>query len=101
MSRASTLSPKQRTAFVLQLLSKEAPAADIARKAGVSETTLYRWREEYLEGGAARLRGRDATSKLGKKVQDLEKAIGKRDQVIGELTIANRILKKLGADDLT
>jgi Transposase. len=101
MSKASTLSPKQRMAFVLQLLSKEATATVIARKAGVSETTLYRWREEFLEGGAARLKGRDAATKADRNVKDLEKAIAKRDQVIGELTIANRILKKLEADDLS
>jgi hypothetical protein len=47
------------------------------------------------------LKGRDAATKADRNVKDLEKAIAKRDQVIGELTIANRILKKLEADDLS
>jgi transposase-like protein len=36
---------------VLRLLSKVEPKAQIARRAGISEQTLYRWREEFIAGG--------------------------------------------------
>jgi len=45
MGKRSTLSPEQRTELVLRMLSKEEPAAQIARRAGVAEQTLCRSRD--------------------------------------------------------
>ena len=100
MPKPSPLSAHERSTLILRLLSKEDTAANLAREAGVSEATLYRWREEFLEGGKARLKGKDPVSKANLEVEKLKRAIAKRDQVIGELTIANRILKKIEAGDL-
>jgi transposase-like protein len=49
--KPSPLSVHERSTLILWLLSKEDTAANLAREAGVSEATLYRWREEFLEGG--------------------------------------------------
>ena len=95
MGKRSKLSVEQRAQLVLQLLSKEAPAAQIARRAGISEQTLYRWRDEFLSGGKAALSGRGGHDERSKKIERLQGELGERDQVIGELTVANRILKKL------
>ena len=46
--KKSTLTAEQRSQLVLRLLSKEEPAAQIARRAGILEQTLYRWREEFI-----------------------------------------------------
>jgi transposase len=100
MSKKSTLGVAERTALVLQLLAKEEPGAQIARRAGVSETTLYRWREQFLEGGAARVAGNGSPQKEAREIERLKRAVAKRDQVIGELTIANRLLKKVQGDDI-
>ena len=51
MAKKSTLTPEQRSQLVLRLLSKEEPAVQIARRAAISEQTLYRWREEFTSGG--------------------------------------------------
>ena len=100
MGKKSSLTPEQRTQLVLRLLSKEEPATQISRRAGISEQTLYRWREEFLQGGTQALRGRDADREQAKEVKQLKSALAERDQVIGELTIANRVLKKV-SDDLS
>ena len=47
MPRKSSLNAAERMALVLRVLSKEEPAAQIARRAGVSESTLNRWREQF------------------------------------------------------
>ena len=39
--------------------------------------------------------GRGGQSEEAKRIERLEKELAERDQVIGEITIANRILKKL------
>ena len=98
MAKKSTLSAEQRVQLVLRMLSKEEPAVQIARRAGVSEQTLYRWREEFIGGGKQALNGRAGESAQTKALARLRGELGARDQVIGELTIANRVLKKLSGE---
>lgn len=96
MGQKSKLSTEQRMQLVLRLLGKEEPAAQIARRAGISEQTLYRWRDEFLNAGKQGLSGRGTKTEQAKAVERLEREVAERDQVIGELTIANRLLKKFG-----
>ena len=98
MGKKSALSTEQRSQLVIRLLSKEEPASQIARRAGVSEQTLYRWRDDFLDGGKQALSGRGTKSAQARTVSALKAALAERDQVIGEITIANRILKKLSGE---
>jgi transposase len=98
MARQCNVEVKDRREAVLCLLRREESAAVIARRLGVSEPTLYRWRDDFLAAGEAALS--NGSSKKGadprdRRIAELEAQIEKRDQVIGEYTIANRILKKL------
>ena len=95
MGRQSELSVPQRREAVLALLRREEP---LAKLAGVSEQTLHRWRDEFLAAGEAALSGGKNGSGRQRRIAELEKDIENRDQVIGELTIANRILKKLSGE---
>jgi len=95
MGRKSETPVEKRVEHVLALLRKEEPAARIARRAGVSEPTLYRWRDEFVAGGKAQLGGKGSEVLAAKELAKLQREIETREQVIGELTIANRILKKL------
>jgi transposase-like protein len=95
MGKRSDLSIPQRREVVLMLLRREEPAAKLARRFGVSEQTLYRWRDEFLAAGEAALaNGKGGADPRDREIRELKKQVEGRDQVIGELTIANRILKK-------
>lgn len=95
MAKRSELSVAQRREAVLALLRREEPAAVLARRFSVSEQTLYRWRDEFLAGGEAALsNGKKGADPQQREIKELKKELAERDQVIGELTIANRILKK-------
>ena len=95
MGKRSKLSSPQQTEAVLALLRRDEPAAVLARRYGVSEGTLYNWRDKFLAGGKAVLaNGRGAGDPQSRRVAELERALEERDRVVGELTIANRILKK-------
>ena len=95
MGKRSELTAAQRRESVLVLLRREEPAAKVARRFGVSEQTLYRWRDEFLAGGEAALaNGKGSADSRDREIRQLHKEVERRDQVIGELTIANRILKK-------
>jgi transposase len=99
MGRRSHLSLEQRTEAVLALFRREEPVSKLARRYGVSEKTLYSWRDDFIAGGKHQLKDKSGGTKdEERKLKKLERKIEKREQVIGELTIANMILKKI-ADD--
>jgi len=93
MGRRSKVPASQRREAVLMLLRREEPAAVLARRFEVAEATLYRWRDEFVKGGEAALSGRKRSGQA-RRIEQLEREVAERDRVIGELTIANRILKK-------
>lgn len=103
MSNRCEVLVSDRREAVLSLLRREEPAAVIARRVGVSEPTLYRWRDEFIAGGEAGLSngsGKRGADPRDRRIAELEQQIEKRDQVIGEYTIANRILKKLSGQSV-
>jgi transposase len=99
MGKRAELPLSERRQAVLSLLRREEPAAVIARRCGVAEATLYRWRDDFLAAGEAALAGGAPNGSSGRDRQlaELERQIESRDQIIGELTVANRVLKKLSA----
>jgi transposase-like protein len=95
MGKRSDLTISQRREVVLMLLRREEAAAKLARRFGISEHTLYRWRDDFLAGGESSLAsGKGQNDPRDRQIVELKKALSERDQVIGELTIANRVLKK-------
>ena len=97
MGKRSEVPVTERREAVLSFLRREEPGAVIARRYGVAEATLYRWRDDFLAAGEAALAGstRDGINSRDRQFAELERQIESRDQVIGELTIANRVLEKL------
>jgi transposase-like protein len=95
MGKRSDVAIPQRREVVLMLLRREEPAGKLARRLGVSEHTLYRWRDDFLAGGEAALAsGKGQKDARDRQIVELQQQLTERDQVIGELTIANRVLKK-------
>ncbi len=95
MGRKSKLNAAERRQVVVAMIRGEEPAAVLARRFGVSENTLYRWREQFLDAGTEALEHPCGKADgKARRISELERQVGERDRVIGELTIANRILKK-------
>ena len=95
MAKRSNVGIAKRREVVLALLRREEPASVLARRYGISEGTLYRWRDDFLAAGEAALAdGRDKADPNIRLCKELQRQLEERDRVIGELTIANRILKK-------
>ena len=96
MAKRTELDVTQRKEAVLALLRREEPAGKIARRYGISEPTLHRYRDQFLEGGQSALANgrRGKADPRDQQIQKLERNLAERDRVIGGLTIANRIFKK-------
>ena len=61
--------------------------ASICRDHGIAVSMFYKWKEQFLEGGRKGLAGKDPDKALMKENEELK-------GIIGEMTIANEILKK-------
>ena len=97
MAKKSELKTEERAEVVLALLRGEESAAALSRRYQVSEVTIYRWREVFLAAGKAGLAKPEgsAESAATRRIEQLEGELAQRAQIIGELSIANDILKKL------
>src|ERR687887_1476241 len=78
MGKKSELSAEQRVQLVLRLLSKEEPAAQIARRAGIAEQTLYRWRDEFINAGKRALNGGGIEATQAKAIARLSAQLAER-----------------------
>ncbi len=58
MAKRSKLSAAEKAEVVLKALRREDTAARLARRYGISEQTLYRYRDQFLTAGKAGLSGR-------------------------------------------
>jgi transposase len=92
MGRRSDLPVDARMTAVLAVLKGEESLEAVARRHGISSQTLVRWKQEFLEAGRDRLRGKGIVASQREK--ELEAEVRKRDQLIGELVVANELLKK-------
>ena len=96
MPKHSDLTVEQRREAVLALLRREEPAVQVARRYGISEQTLYRWRDDFLAAGEAALaKGKNGSDARDQEIRALKAELEERTLTIGELAAANRILKKL------
>jgi transposase-like protein len=96
MPRHSELTVEQRREAVLALLRREEPAVQLARRYGISEQTLYRWRDDFLAAGEAALaKGKNGSNGRDREIQELKSEVEELTLTVGELAAANRILKKL------
>ncbi len=99
MGKRSAVPVSERCDAVLSFLRREEPGTVTAGCYDVAEATLYRWRDNFLATGEAALAAgtQNGVSAHKRQVTELERQIENRDQVIGELTIANGVLRKLSA----
>jgi transposase len=81
--------PKRKQEIVLRLLKGE-PPHEIAREMGLGMSTLYRWRDLFLEAG---LEGLKYAGK-SKALHDAEEELNKARQTIGRLTMELELHEK-------
>lgn len=92
MSR-KTIDPEKKFEAVMDVLRGKEPLSIVARRYGMSEQSLRNAKEQFLSAGKEGLKHRIANPHE-REVDRLSKELAERDRVIGEITIANRILKK-------
>ena len=87
-------SAEEKIRIVLSGLCGEDSIAELCRREGIVQNLYYRWSKEFLEAGKKRLAGDTARSATPQEVKDLRREASALKEVVAELVLENRLLKK-------
>jgi len=87
-------SAEDKIRIVLEGLRGEDSIAELCRREGIVQNLYYRWSKEFLEAGKKRLAGDTARAATSDEVKDLRREASALKEVVAELTLENRLLKK-------
>jgi transposase len=87
-------SAEDKIRIVLEGLRGEESIAGLCRREGIAESLYYSWSKEFLEAGKRRLAGDTARAATGDEVKGLRREARDLKEVVADLTLENRLLKK-------
>ena len=87
-------SAEEKIRIVLGGLRGEDSIAELCRREGIAQSLYYSWSKEFLEAGKKRLAGDTAREATSDEVKGLRKEAVTLKEVVAELTLENRLLKK-------
>ena len=87
-------SAEEKIRIVLAGLRGEESIAALCRREGISESLYYTWSKEFLEAGKQRLAGDTARQATSPEVKELRSESAALKEVVADLTLENRLLKK-------
>ena len=87
-------SAEEKIRIVLEGLRGEESIAALCRREGVAANLYYRWSKEFLEAGKKRLNGDTVREATSSEVKVLRSENRELKEVVAEMTLKNRALKK-------
>ena len=87
-------SAEEKIRIVLEGLRGEDSIAELCRREEIAQNLYYRWSKDFLEAGKKRLAGDTARAATSDEVKDLRREAMALKEVVADLTLENRLLKK-------
>ena len=87
-------SAEEKIRIVLEGLHGEDSIAELCRREGIPSNVYYRWSKDFLEAGKKRLSGDTAREATSDEVKGLRREATALKEVVADLTLENRLLKK-------
>ncbi len=87
-------SAEEKIRIVLEGLRGEESIAALCRREGIAESLYYSWSKEFLEAGKKRLAGDTGRQAISGEVKDLKRQMRDMKELVAELSLENRLLKK-------
>ena len=87
-------SAEDKIRIVLDGLRGEDSIAELCRKEGIAQSLYYTWSKEFMEAGKRRLAGDTARAASTDDVKGLRQEAAALKEVIADLMLENRLLKK-------
>ena len=93
---------EEKIRIVLEGMRSEYSVAELCRREGINQNLYYKWTKEFLEAGKERLTGNTKRQAGSKEVKNLRTENGHLKQLVADLALRNRLLKKSlnGVDSL-
>ena len=85
---------EEKIRIVLEGLRGEENISELCRRQGIAASMYYGWSKEFLEAGKRRLAGDTARAATSGEVKDLRRETAALKEVVADLTLENRLLKK-------
>ena len=86
--------PEEKIRIILEGLKGEESIAAICRREGIAPSLYYKWSKSFLEAGKQRLKGDTMREANSDEVSELRKENEQLKQLVAELSLKNRVLKK-------
>jgi len=86
--------PEEKIRIILEGLKGEEGIAAICRREGIAPSLYYKWSKSFLEAGKRRLKGDTMREANSDEVSELRKENEQLKQLVAELSLKNRVLKK-------
>jgi transposase len=87
-------SAEEKIRIVLEGLKGEVSISELCRREGIVSNLYYRWSKGFLEAGKKRLQGDTVREATSSEVSDLRSENEQLKQLVAELSLKNRLLKK-------
>ena len=87
-------SAEEKIRVVLEGLRGEESIAELCRREGIASSMYHGWSKEFLDAGKKRLAGDTARAATSDEVKDLRRETQALKEVVADLTLENRLLKK-------
>src|SRR5476651_2063956 len=87
-------SAEDKIRIVLDGLRGEDSIAELCRREGIAQSLYYVWSKEFMEAGKRRLAGDTARAATSDEVKALRREAQALKEVVADLTLENRLLKK-------
>jgi transposase len=85
---------EERIRIILEGLKGEDSIAAICRREGIAPSLYYKWSKMFLQAGKRRLDGDTLREANSDEVGELRKENQELKQLVAELSLKNRVLKK-------
>ncbi len=87
-------SAEEKIRVVLEGLRGEMSVAELCRREGIASNLYYRWSKDFLEAGKKRLNGDTVREATSGEVKFLRSENRELKEVVAEMMLKNRVLKK-------
>ena len=87
-------SPEEKVRIVLEGLRGEQSVSELCRREGIAANLDYRWSKDFLEAGKQQLVGDTVREATRDEVKDMCSENRDLKEVVAEITLKNRVLKK-------
>ena len=93
-------SSEEKIRIVIEGIRGETSVAELCRKESISQGNYYKWLKDFMEAGKKRLSGDTLREANTTEVSNLKGENSALKELIAELSLENRVLKKnLNGDD--